>query len=62
VVPSNDDAAIMAAERRHMAAQQRSDRSYRRVIVDVPDTNFRGGEVEVAKYLRGWLVQLPTTK
>jgi hypothetical protein len=58
LVPSGDPVA-MAAVTRH--GSHESNPPYRRVVIEARDQQFQGGEVEVAKHIRGWLTQLPRT-
>ncbi|MGH8595224.1 MAG: hypothetical protein ACREXT_01050, partial [Gammaproteobacteria bacterium] len=62
LVPSGDPLAVAAADRRYLETKQKPSVAYRRVVIDVQDKNFQGGELEAAKHVRGWLAQFaPTT-
>jgi len=58
-VPALDPVAIREADRRRKTARQPNTPPHRRVDIDAADRAFKGGEVDVAKRLRGWLEKLP---
>lgn len=59
VLPAADRAAQRASGQRAVDAKQRARGSYRQISIDAANDLFEGGQEEVAKRLRGWLIQLP---
>jgi hypothetical protein len=57
--PAQDGHALRYAEARAETARDKPRGAYRLMPVDASDERYQGGELDVAKRVRGWLAQLP---
>jgi hypothetical protein len=59
IPPTADPIALRSAQQRATVAATRAQSTYRQIQIDALDERFDGAETEIAKRLRGWLIQLP---